>query len=438
MPIYEYKAYAAGGATKTGVIDADTPREARTKLRRENVLVTDLREIGGKGAEGGKSSGKRAAKAGPGVNGRVAAGAPRAALLDRLSKLRSSSDGATGKRLEVVASITRQMGTMLGAGIPLAEALKAVIDQAESRTVETMFRRVRERITQGTSFGDALAEHPTWFSELYVNMVKAGEATGRVDQVLRRLADFLTAQRALQRKVITALTYPMMMIGLGVLVVSILMTVVVPRITAMLEDIDAKMPLPTRILVAISDNFVKYWWVGCLAIAAVSFVIERVYKTDRGRLRLDRFLLRLPVVGELLRKRAISRFTRTFSTLLSSGVAAVQSLEITRNVVGNRVLADATEHIRKRILEGTDIATPLKDSGVFPPVVGYMVAIGEKSGELEQMLDRVSDAYDEEIEVLTERVTTVLEPIMIVVLAIGVGFIVYSIVLPILQMGSIA
>jgi general secretion pathway protein F len=420
VPIFEYRAFASGGAARTGVIDADTPREARARLRRDNLLVSDLVELRDGARRGGRS-----------------VRTPSARLLERLQHLRSGHSGPGGRDLEVVAAITRQMGTLLGAGIPLAEALRAIIEQAETRRIETMFRTLRERITQGASLGDALAEHPRYFSELYVNMVKAGEATGKVDQVLRRLADFLHRQRALQRKVVAALTYPIMMILLGIVVVGILMTVVVPKITAMLQEMGKTIPVPTQVLITVSNGFKNYWWLGCLVIAAVSFAIERYYKTRNGRLVLDRVQLRLPVLGDVLRKAAVARFSRTLSTLLGSGVPAVQSLEITRNVVNNEVLARATDHIRDKILEGTDIATPLKAVGVFPPVVGYMVAVGEKSGELEQMLDRIADAYDEEIEVATERATTILEPVMIVVLAVVVGFIVYSIILPILQSTSV-
>jgi len=420
MPIFEYKAYASGGATKTGVIDADTPRQARQRLRKDNILVSELHEV--------RSHGKRRQRRGKPV---------RSSLSERLRKLRATSSGPRGRDVETVAAITRQMGTLLGAGIPMAEALKAIVDQAESRRIEQMFREIRERITQGVSFADSLAEYPQLFSELYVNMIRAGEATGQVDVVLRRLADFLQRQRALQRKVVSAMTYPALMVMIGLLVVAILMTVVVPKITDMLQDTGQTMPTPTRILISVSQIFQKWWWVGALGIGALSYAFERFYKTKRGELVVDRFSLRLPVLGELLRKSAVARFTRTLSTLLSSGVPAVRSLEITQAVVGNRVLADATGHVKTRIMEGTDIASPLKQTGVFPPVVGYMVAVGEASGELEQMLDRIADAYDEEIEVVTERVTTVLEPIMIICLAVVVGYIVWSIVLPILQVGSV-
>ncbi|MSR63243.1 MAG: type II secretion system protein GspF [Planctomycetes bacterium] len=426
MPIYEYKAYASGGATKTGVVDADTPREARQRLRRDNILVSELREL---------RSGTR--KQSHGLAHGTTAPRRTTVLLDKLKKLRESPSGPSGRDLELVAAVTRQMGTMLGAGIPMAEMLSAVIDQSENRAQETMFRTIRERITQGVSFGDALAEYPQYFTELYVNMVKAGEATGQVDIVLRRLADFLQRQRALQRKVVSALTYPVLMISIGLLVVSILMTFVVPKITEMLTDTGQVMPLPTRVLIAISQGFKDYWIAIPAGIAVMSVSYSRIYRTSRGQLAIDRIKLRIPVVGELLRKSAVARFTRTLSTLLSSGVPAVRSLEITETVVGNRIIADATRHVRVRIMEGTDIATPLKATGAFPSVVGYMVAVGEQSGQLEEMLDRIADAYDEEIEVVTQRITTVLEPIMIILLAVVVGFIVWSIVLPILQVGNV-
>jgi general secretion pathway protein F len=428
MPIYEYKAYARGGATKTGVIDADTPREARNRLRRDNILVSELREL-----RSGKRKSPRVVATAPGTS----APRKRRDWMGSIRKLRESSGGPGGRELEIVAAVTRQMGTMLGAGIPMAEMLSAVIDQADTRAQETMFRTIRERITQGVSFGDALAEYPRYFSELYVNMIKAGEATGQVDIVLRRLAEFLQRQRALQRKVVSALTYPTLMIAIGLIVVSILMTFVVPKITDMLQDTGQVMPLPTRILIQISDAFKSYWIALPAGIAVLSVAYSRIYRTRGGQLAIDKIKLRIPVVGELLRKSSIARFTRTLSTLLGSGVPAVRSLEITQTVVGNRIVADATEHIRVRIMEGTDIATPLKATGAFPSVVGYMVAVGEQSGQLEQMLDNIADAYDEEIEVVTERITTVLEPVMIVFLAVVVGFIVWSNVLPILQVGTV-
>ncbi len=419
MPIFEYKAYAQGGAIQSGVIDADTSRDARVRLRKENLLVSEITEMRG---------GRRAVRTKKGE---------KVGVLEKIRRNRAASATPSMRNLEILTAVTRQMGTLLSSGIPLTETLRAMIEQAEQRSTETMFREIRERVNQGASLADALEQHPSMFGELYVNMVRAGEATGNVDVVLSRLADYLQAQRALRRKIVSALTYPVMMIGIGMIVVSILMTVVVPKITQMLLDQGQTLPTPTRILIFISDLFKNWWWAAGLLLAGIFFLLERVYKTDKGRLWLDSTVLKLPVVGDLMRKQAVARFTRTLSTLLQSGVPAVNSLEITRKVVGNRVLADATEHIRQRILEGTDIATPLKQSGAFPALVGYMVQVGEQSGELEQMLDRVAIAYDEEIDIATERMTAVIEPIMIIFLAVVVGYIVVSIVLPILQIGQV-
>jgi general secretion pathway protein F len=415
MPIYRYKAVATAGGNKTGVIDADTPRDARIKLRAQGMLVSDIVET------------NKRSKAGSGGEGFFA----------NIKNARSQRTSTSSKDLDLVTGVTRQLGTMLGSGIPMTEALRALIDQADERKAETMFRQIRERVNQGASFADALEEHPTLFSELYVNMVRAGEAAGNIDVVLTRLADYLTSQRRLRRKVVSALTYPCMMIGLGVLVVTALMTWVVPKITAMLIDTGQALPGPTQLLVFISDIFKDYWWLMFLGIALTSFLLEYFHRNSRkGRLIMDKALLNMPVVGDVLLKQSVARFTRTLATLLQSGVPAVQSLEITSKVVQNRVISDATEFIRSRIVEGTDFSQPLKQTGVFPSVVGYMVAVGEQSGELEQMLDRIASSYDEEIEIATDRMTSVLEPLLIIALAIVVGFIVVAIVLPILQVGQ--
>ena len=420
MPIYEYKAFAPGGATQTGVIDADTERDARQKLRREKLLVHKLDEVRGS---------KRSKKASSAKTG---------GWLSRLEQSRAAMNGPGARENEIIAGVTRQLATLLASGIALAEALTAIIDQAENKRVETMFRQIREGIQQGSSLADTLAEHPGWFSEMYVNMVQAGQAAGNLDTVLTRLADYMQSQRALRRKVVGALTYPIIMVCIGILVVTILMAKVVPEITEMLIEQDKVLPPSTRILVSISDVVKNWWWLGLIVMTIISFTIERLYKNrPAARLWFDSNLLRIPVLGDVLRKAAVGRFTRTLSTLLQSGVPVIQSLEITERVVGNRVIGEATGHIRGKVVEGTDIATPLKSSGAFPSVVGYMVAVGEQSGELEQMLDRIALTYDEEIDSATEKFTALLEPIMIVCLAGVVGFIVLAIIQPILTIGQL-
>ncbi len=421
MPVYEYKAFAPGGAIKSGIVNADTERDARSKLRKENLLVSKLTQKRSAGSS--KASERKGASMG---------------ALARMRAARARSQGPGPRESEIVGGMTRQLATLLGSGIALTESLSALVDQAEKRNVETMLREIREDIQRGLNLAEALEKHPGWFSELYVNMVRAGQAAGNLDTVLTRLADYMQNQRALRRKIVGALTYPVMMIIIGVLVVAILLAKVVPNITKMLIDQNKALPPTTQVLVNVSDFVQSYWIVMLLGVAALSFVIERVYKnSDKGRLFMDRLLLGTPVLGDLMRKASVARFTRTLSTLLQSGVPVIQSLDITRAIVGNRVIADATGMIKERVVEGTDIATPLKKSGAFPPTVGYMVAVGEQSGEVEQMLDRIAIAYDEEIEVAADRFTALLEPLMIVGLACVVGYIVFAIVQPILEIGKL-
>ncbi|MAE46821.1 MAG: type II secretion system protein GspF [Planctomycetes bacterium] len=419
MPIYEYVAFAAGGVTSKGIVDADSERDARQKLRKKELLVTKLTET-----RGGKRR-KRGSGDQPG-------------LLIRILEARSAAQGPSTRETELVLGMTRQLATLLGSGIPLTESLSALVDQAEHKRMETMLRQIRESIQQGTSMADALGQHPGWFTEMYINMVSAGQAAGNLDIVLSRLADYMQAQRAMRRKIVGALTYPAMMIVIGMIVVTILMAKVVPEITAMLVEQGKALPPATRVLISVSNVVQNWWWAIIGGFGLISFAVERTYRTsDAGQLWIDRSLLRVPVLGELLRKAAVGRFTRTLSTLLQSGVPVIQSLGITEKVVGNRVISDATATISQRVVEGADISGPLKQSGAFPSVVGYMVAVGEQSGDLEQMLDRIAVAYDEEINVVTERLTALLEPIMIVLLAGVVGYIVYAIVQPILEIGQI-
>ncbi len=410
MPVFEYEAFTPAGEKRVGILDADTPRDARVKLRRDNIHVVELRPV---------AEGKR-----------------------RRLRLRLPGGGRglvqSRRNLEETATVTRQLATLLAAGIPLTEALRAVIEQASSRRLETAFRDIREKVTQGSTFADALAVHPDYFSELYVNMVRAGEASGNLDVVLERMSDFIAGQRRLREKVSAALTYPAVMLIIGTLVVTVLMTFVIPQITKMITAAGQVLPLPTKILILVSEFLVDFWWLLALGVAALSWAVSAFYRTDKGRLWIDTWMLRLPVVGDLLRKQAVARFATTFSTLLKSGIPITRGLEIAPNILNNRVLSNVLAEVRERIVEGADIATPLKRSGAFPPLVGYMIAVGEQSGQLEGMLDKVASAYDEEIEVATQKLTSLIEPILIVLLAVVVGFIVLSIIWPILQIGKVS
>jgi len=406
MPVYQYKGYDKGGAPRSGIVDADSPKEARGQLRALRVHVTDLD------------------------------------VLDTLtvSTSRNYLPAFLQKRhREEVTMLTRQLATMLRSGIPLASCVTALVEQAGHPDLEIVLRDVREKVTQGAGFADALAHHPGYFDELYVNMVKAGEAAGNLDVILGRLADFNQKQDRMRAKMTASMAYPVVLITFGIVVVIVLMTFVVPRILKLLKrGSGGDLPLATEILVNTSHFFGQYWWL-LLMIAIAAYTAFRVaMRNEEFRYQWDLFRMRIPVVGDLFKKISVSRFCVTFSTLLKSGIPALQALTIVKGIVGNTVMARVVEDIHAKIIEGADISGPVKKSGVFPPVVGYMIAVGEQAGTLEEMLERVAEAYDDEIEITAQKVTSMVEPVLIISLALVIGFIVIAILLPILQIGQAA
>lgn len=404
MPIFEYKAIDGENKVKKGIIDADTPRDARLKLKKDRLFVTDIKESSGK---------KRGAIRIRGVTG---------------------VESPNKARTEQVAAVTRQMAALLQAGIPLAEALRMIIEQAPDKKIESCFRDIREKVTQGMPFGDAVMQHPAYFTDLYSNMVKAGESSGSLDKVLVRLAGFLQAQTRLKNKVGAALIYPMVMSAVGVIVVAILMTFVVPRVTQLIKGRGQTLPLPTYILINVSEFLVHYWLLVLVGLLGVVICFQLFVNSEKGRLAFDTFKLKLPVFGDLMRKQAMARFSITLATLLRSGVPALQALQVTKAVLDNKVLQNALTTVHDRVLEGTDIATPMKQSGAFPPTISYMVGVGEQAGNLEEMLERIASTYDEEVDLATQKLTSVIEPIIIVILAAIVAGIVVAIVMPLLQL----
>lgn len=404
MPIFEYKAIDGNNRVKKGIVDADTPREARSKLKKSALFVTDIKESRRK---------KKSAVAIRGVTG-----------VETPNKLRN----------EQIASVTRQMASLLQAGIPLAEALRMIIEQAPDKKIESVFRDIREKVTQGMTFADATLQHPGYFNSLYANMVRAGESSGALDAVLVRLAQFLQAQTRLKNKVGAAMIYPMIMVIVGVIVVAILMTMVVPRVTQLIKGRGQELPLPTEILITCSDFLVNYWLLVAVGILAVAVTFQVFVNSEKGRLAFDNFKLKLPIFGDLAKKQAMARFSITLATLLRSGVPALQAIQVTKMVLDNVVLQNALQNVHDRVLEGTDISTPMKKSGVFPPTISYMVGVGEQAGNLEEMLERISETYDEEVDLATQKLTSIIEPLIIVALAVVVAGIVIAIVLPLLQL----
>jgi general secretion pathway protein F len=404
VPIFEYKAVDGANKVKKGIIDADTTRDARQKLKKDKLFVTDIKE-----AKGKKDRGIRIR----GVTG---------------------VESPNKQRTEQIAAVTRQMASLLQAGIPLAEALRMVIEQAPDKKIESTYRDIREKVTQGMPLGDAVLQHPAYFTDLYANMVKAGESSGALDKVLVRLAGFLQAQTRLKNKVGAALIYPMIMVVVGVIVVAVLMVFVVPRVTQLIKGRGQELPLPTHILITASDFLVNYWLLVLVGVLLMTIGFQLFVNSPKGGLLWDAFKLKLPVFGDLMRKQSMARFSVTLATLLRSGVPALQALQVTKNVLDNKILQNALQDVHDRVIEGTDLSTPMKMSGAFPPTVSYMVGVGEQAGNLEEMLERIGGTYDEEVDLATQKLTSVIEPLIIVALAVVVAGIVVAIVMPLLQL----
>ncbi|MBC8406575.1 MAG: type II secretion system F family protein [Planctomycetes bacterium] len=428
MPVFEWKGFNPKGKTISGVVDADSPRDARVKLKRDKVMVTTIKPVKGAGGLMMVTKSKKPAKKKL-ISDQMAA---------KIAKARGrSGGGAKGKkRLGEVSTFTRQLSTLMKASIPITEALRAIIDQTEGKRMGVLYRDIRERISQGATTADALAAHPDYFDELYVSMVRSGEAAGRLDDVLDRLSIFLQGQAKVRNRISAALAYPAVMLIVGLIIVGVLMVNVVPKITQMLAGRGQELPAATQFLQNVSEFLTAYWWLLFLGSIFSLLVFNLYYSSEKGRLSIDSKLLKVPVLGDLLAKQALSRFSQTFSTLLRSGVPVVRCLEVTKTVLGNRLLENTIDGVRAKILEGADIATPIKQSGVFPPIVGYMIAVGEQSGELDSMMEQVGESYQEEVEVATGKFTSLIEPMIILLLACLVGFIVIAILLPIMQMSS--
>lgn len=409
MPVFEFRALDSGGKTITGMREADSPKGLRQVLRREGVFLTDV--LGEKGKnEKGKAE-------------------PLGQVKVEFFAGRVSADD--------ISIMTRQLAVLIGAGVTLIEALTALIDQIENERLKRILSDVKQRVNEGATFADALAQHPKAFSNLFINMIRAGESSGALDVVLVRLADFTEAQARLQQKVIGTLTYPAIMILMSLTILVILFTVVVPKVTKIFEDAKVTLPITTRALIGLSNLTRDYWWAMLVAmiLAVVSFL--RWKDSPAGRPQWDRMTLKAPLFGPMLRMIAIARFSRTLATLLKSGVPLLASMDIVKNIVSNSVLSKVIEDARESIREGESIAAPLKRSGEFPPLVHHMVAIGERSGQLEEMLVNVASAYETQVDVRIGALTSLMEPILIVIMGGVVAFIVFSILMPILQLNTV-
>jgi general secretion pathway protein F len=412
MPVFEYTGLTEAGKSTRGIREAESSKALRLLLRKDGVYLSDARP-----AEAGAVEGQK----GTGLSREVDV----AALF-----------GFSGVSSQDLAITTRQLATLIHAGIPLVEALTALVDQVDHPRLKRIMGAVKQKVNEGSSLADALKEHGKVFSDLYVNMIRAGETSGALDVVLVRLADFTEAQAQLRNKIIGAMLYPAIMVCVGIAIVGILFVVVIPKVTKIFEDMNVTLPWTTRILIAVSGFARDYWYLILAAIPLLIYGARRYLKTEGGRAWWDRTQLKAPVFGELLRMLALSRFAKTLATLLASGVQLLVALDIVKNIVGNTLLAGVVEQARDAIREGESIAAPLKRSGQFPPLVYHMIAIGERSGQLEEMLQNVARSYEAQVEMRVAALTSLLEPIMIVLMGGGVAFIVFSILMPIMQLNT--
>lgn len=341
-------------------------------------------------------------------------------------------------KLKLLVEFSVQLATLINAGLPLLSAIEALSDQAEDPLFKRIVGTVRRDISVGKSFSEALAEHPQAFSDFYVNMIRAGEAAGQLDNILITLSSFLEKDQSIKQKVKSAMMYPIAMLVISIAVVTFLVTVVLPSFVTIFKSSGIKLPLPTQLVMGFSAFVIKDWYLIVIG-AIVSFVLLRMYtKTEKGRYYFDRFKFSIPVFGNLLKKTSISRFARTFGTLIESGVPILSALDIVKRTVGNVVISIVVENIREHISEGGAVAEQIELSGVFPKMVSKMITVGENSGTLDKMLLKVSDFYDSEVENDVKGLTSILEPIMIVGMGGVIGVIVLSVMLPMFDMMQVA
>lgn len=333
--------------------------------------------------------------------------------------------------LNDLATFNRQLSDLLGSGIPLVKALSVIQNQTSSEALIVIITQINQDVSGGDSLAQAMAKHPKVFSKLYVAMVRAGETGGLLDQVLQRLADFSETEAETRSKIKSALAYPVIMVLAGIGAVIILMTVVMPKILRIYTEMNQELPLPTQILISINDVLYKYWYFIIGAIVGGVLVLWRMAKSEEGKRFIDAFLIKIPLMGDMVVKKEIANFARTFGALLHNGVSILPALDIVHEVLGNRVVADEVAKIPQNVTQGEGVAAPLKKSKVFPPVVVNMMAIGEETGRLDDVLVKIARSYDTEVDRAVKTLTSLIEPIIILCMGVVVGFIVIAMLLPI-------
>jgi type IV pilus assembly protein PilC len=395
MAMFQYTARTLKGELKSGEVDLPSRDDVIAHLRKNRMVVVQVRP------------------------------APKKIKL---------SFGAGRIKTRDVVIMTRQFATMINSGLPLVQALDILAQQTENKALAEVTRQVVYDVESGNTLADAMRKHPKAFTDLFVNMVAAGEAGGILDTILLRLAQFLEKNDAIVRKVKGAMVYPLVIMSVAGIAITVLLIFVIPTFQNMFASVNLELPLPTRVVIGASNVLKHYWWLMGAIAAGTVFAITRYYKTVPGKLQIDTLLLTMPVLGDLLRKSAVSRFTRTLGTLISSGVSILDGLEITARTAGNQVIHNAVMASRASIASGETIAAPLQKSRVFPPMVISMIAVGEQTGGLDEMLSKIADFYDEEVDAAVSTLISLMEPIMIVVLGVIVGGMVVAMYLPIFDM----
>ncbi len=404
MATFAYVGRTRSGAVKKGELSAKTRDEAVDQLRKQSVVVTSLEEK--KGGAGG-------------FNVNISFGS-----------------GLTDKDLVV---FTRQFGTMINAGLPLVQCLEILSTQSENKVLRETIGEVKTQVEAGSTFSDALRRHPKIFDDLYVNLVHAGEVGGLLDTILTRLAKYIEKAMKLKGQIKSAMIYPASIMGVAVVVITVLMIFVIPIFAKMFLELSGgkvALPGPTQIVIDTSNFFIAYWYVIFGGMVGIVVAIKKYYGTVKGRMVIDKLLLKVPVVGDLIRKASVAKFTRTLGTLLSSGVPLLDGMTICAKTSGNKVIEETLINARVSISGGKTIADPLSASGVFPKMVTHMIAVGESTGALDAMLGKIADFYEDEVDQAVASLTALLEPAMMVVLGTLIGFIVVAMYLPIFKMAS--
>jgi len=391
MPNYSWKGRNRAGLVQEGVLVADSKDIALTTLRRQNIVVTGIRERG-----------------------------------------KEISLTKMGRRVppKILAVFTRQFSVMIDAGLPLVQCLEILANQQEHKSFQKILLQVRQDVEAGSTLADAMRRHPKAFDNLYVNMIAAGEAGGILDTILQRLSVYIEKAVKLRSQVRAAMIYPAAVICIAAIVVAVILLKVIPTFAALFTSLGAELPLPTRVVIYCSNFLARYWWAFVALIGAGVFAFRRYYATHRGRRVVDGLMLKAPVIGMILRKIAVARFCRTLATLTSSGVPILESLDITARTSGNAIVEDAIVNVRKSVEGGKTIVEPLRESGVFPNMVVQMIGVGEQTGALDAMLNKIADFYEDEVDIAVAGLVKLLEPVMIFILGVVIGGIVIAMYLP--------